>query len=312
MANIFFSYSHKDETLRDKLEAHLSMLKHQGAIETWHDRRITTGDDFAGVIDARLEAADLILLLVSADFLNSKYCFDVEMKRAMERHVAREARVIPIILRPCDWHSAPFGKLLAVPTDGKPVTTWPDIDEALVDVVLQLRAALPTAAHPAAFATPHSPAPVTAITSPRSSNLRLRKQFSDADRDRFLDDGFAFMAKFFEATMNELVSRNEGVEARFKQIDAQTFTCAIYRHGAVVSRCKVTLGGLFGKGLVFSFNDNPSDNSANDRLTVENDDQSLFFRTLGMAHIGRSERRNLSFEGASEHFWALFIAPLQR
>lgn len=86
MADVFFSYSHKDEALRDRLEVHLTMLKREGIIETWHDRRITAGDEFAGVIDARLESADLILLLVSADFLNSNYCFDVEMKRALERH----------------------------------------------------------------------------------------------------------------------------------------------------------------------------------------------------------------------------------
>src|ERR1035437_2373407 len=137
MADVFFSYSHKDEALRDRLEVHLTMLKREGIIETWHDRRITAGDEFAGVIDARLESADLILLLVSADFLNSNYCFDVEMKRALERHAAGEARVIPIILRPCDWHSAPFGRLLAAPKDGKPIASWPDLDEAFVDVVRQ-------------------------------------------------------------------------------------------------------------------------------------------------------------------------------
>src|SRR5688572_26894423 len=92
---VFFSYYHKDEELRDRLETHLAMLKRDGTIETWHDRRITAGDEFAGVIDEQLEIADLILLLVSADFLNSRYCYDVELKRAMERHTAGEARVIP-------------------------------------------------------------------------------------------------------------------------------------------------------------------------------------------------------------------------
>jgi hypothetical protein len=119
MASIFFSYSHKDETLRDELEKHLAMLRREGAITAWHDRRIAAGENFGNAIDEALESAGIILLLVSSDFLSSDYCYSVEMKRALERHERGEATVIPIILRPCDWHSAPFGKLLALPTDGK-------------------------------------------------------------------------------------------------------------------------------------------------------------------------------------------------
>ncbi|WP_445628750.1 toll/interleukin-1 receptor domain-containing protein [Nostoc sp. DSM 114167] len=86
MATIFFSYSHRDETLRDELEIHLAMLKKQGFIETWHDRRITAGEEFDKAISKNLEEADIILLLVSSDFLASNYCYDIEMQRAMEKH----------------------------------------------------------------------------------------------------------------------------------------------------------------------------------------------------------------------------------
>ena len=73
MANIFFSYSHTDESLRDELEKHLSILKRQGLIETWHDRRIDSGGDFSQEISSHLEDAEIILLLVSSDFLASDY-----------------------------------------------------------------------------------------------------------------------------------------------------------------------------------------------------------------------------------------------
>ncbi len=141
MSVLFFSYSHKDEALPDKLEVHLAMLKRQGVLETWHDRRIVAGDEFVGRIGEELERANIILLLVSPDFLASDYCYDIEMTRAMERHEAREARVIPVILRPCDWYGAPFGKLNAAPKDGKAVATWPDLDEAFLDVVRAIRKA---------------------------------------------------------------------------------------------------------------------------------------------------------------------------
>ncbi|WP_228052861.1 TIR domain-containing protein [Nodosilinea sp. LEGE 07298] len=136
---VFFSYSHKDEALRDQLAIHLSTLKRQGTIQEWHDRAIEAGSEWASEIDHNLEAAHIILLLVSADFINSDYCMDKELSRAMERHKAGEARVIPIILRPVDWNGLSFSKLQALPTDGKPITSWPNQDEALLNVAKGIR-----------------------------------------------------------------------------------------------------------------------------------------------------------------------------
>jgi hypothetical protein len=137
---VFFSYSHRDEALRDELATHLRLLERQGIIAGWHDRRIAPGGEWAGAIDARLQSARIILLLVSADFLASDYCYDVEVQQAMGRHDAGEARVIPVILRPVDWHSAPFGRLQALPKDGRPVTSWPTHDDAFLDVARGIRA----------------------------------------------------------------------------------------------------------------------------------------------------------------------------
>ena len=139
---IFFAYAHEDEDLRDELEKHLTDLKRQGVIATWHDRKIGAGKEWEGEIDPHLNTAPAILLLVSPDFIDSDYCMNVEVKRAMERHEDGEARVIPVILRQVHWKSTPFGKLKALPTDGKPVTSWPDRDEAFFDVAQGIRAAV--------------------------------------------------------------------------------------------------------------------------------------------------------------------------
>lgn len=141
MATVFFSYAHADEALRDQLEKQLALLKRQGVIETWHDRRIGAGADFAREIDEHVNSDDILLLLVSPDFLDSDYCYDLEMQRALERHDAGEAVVIPVILRPCEWTHAPFGKLNATPPDGKPVTKFADRDDALLEVAKAIRAA---------------------------------------------------------------------------------------------------------------------------------------------------------------------------
>jgi len=139
---VFFSYSHRDAELRDELAKHLHLLQRQGVIRAWHDRQIGAGTAWRSAIDAHLQTARIILLLVSADFLASDYCFDVEMQRALARHEAGEARVIPVILRAVDWQGAPFAKLQALPTDGKPVMSWANRDEAFLNVAQGIRGAV--------------------------------------------------------------------------------------------------------------------------------------------------------------------------
>lgn len=139
---LFTSYSHNDEKLRDELENHLSLLKRQGVIESWHDRKIDPGKEWKKQIDEHINIANIILLLVSADFIASDYCYANEMVRALERHEKKEAIVIPIIIRPVDWKRSPFAKLQALPKDGRPVTTWQIRDEAWVNVVEGIRHAI--------------------------------------------------------------------------------------------------------------------------------------------------------------------------
>lgn len=135
--SIFFSYSHRDQVLRDRLEESLSFLKRAGEIVTWHDRIIRPGDDWKNRIDENLNKADIILLLISPSFGDSNYCYDIEMKRALERHENGEATVVPVILRPSsNWQKTPFGRLQALPRDGRAVTSdsWKDLDEAFKTV----------------------------------------------------------------------------------------------------------------------------------------------------------------------------------
>src|SRR5512132_1131557 len=140
--SLFYSYSHRDEELRKKLEDHLAGLRWSEKIAEWHDRNIDVGDEWAKEIDRNLSSADVILLLVSASFIASKYCWSVEVKKALERHDKGEAKVIPVILRPCSWHITPFAKLQAAPTDAKPVTSWSDPDKALYDVARKIERAI--------------------------------------------------------------------------------------------------------------------------------------------------------------------------
>src|ERR1700674_2716852 len=139
---VFFSYAHRDEQFLEKLKEHLAPLKNQGLIDRlWYDREISAGTEWEPEIIRHLETSDIILLLVSSAFMNSEYCYGKELRRAIQRHQRREARVIPIILSPVDWQIPPLDKLQALPTDGKPITGagWHSVDEALLNVVKGLR-----------------------------------------------------------------------------------------------------------------------------------------------------------------------------
>lgn len=131
---VFYSYSHKDESLRDALQTHLSILSRNGVISEWHDRRIKAGQEWEKEIDEEIENADIILLLISPDFIASDYCYGKELTRAIEKHESKQARVIPIIIRPTEWSHSPFAKLQALPKDAKAVTSWSNEDEAWLDV----------------------------------------------------------------------------------------------------------------------------------------------------------------------------------
>src|SRR5690348_14541991 len=121
--HLFISYAREDEALKMQLVKHLSLLRAQDIITVWHDRDISAGKDWVNEINVNLNTAHIILLLISADFLASEYCYSVEVRRALERHESGEAYVIPVILRPVDWSEAPFSKLQTLPTDGKPITS---------------------------------------------------------------------------------------------------------------------------------------------------------------------------------------------
>ncbi len=139
MLKIFLSYSRKDEDLKAQLDIHLSALKRNKLIHTWSDRAILPGDTWSIEIKTQLAQADIILLLVSADFIASDFIWKHELSTALERHERGDAIVIPICLRPCDWKGMPFAKLQGLPKDMIPVTKHSDMDEAFTDIARGLR-----------------------------------------------------------------------------------------------------------------------------------------------------------------------------
>lgn len=137
--SVFISYSHKDGRYREKLEIALSQLQRETLITVWHDRKILPGQEWDREIDRNLENAEIVLLLVSQDFLASSYCYGHEMLQALERHRSGSAAVVPIIVRPSDWQHSPLASLQALPSEGRPVSRWSNRDQAWLNVAQGLR-----------------------------------------------------------------------------------------------------------------------------------------------------------------------------
>jgi hypothetical protein len=323
MANVFFSYSHKDEALRNELETHLTMLKRDGTIEAWHDRRILAGTEVDDEIFEKLEQADIILLLVSANFLASDYCFHREMTRALERHTEKNATVVPVYLKPCDWKGAPFGHLMGVPADAKPVTMFANQDEAFALIAAELRKVaakypsattkIPTGAPAAMPVTADmfagSPSRPATHTLPRSSNLAIKREFDDHECDEFIENTFEYMDRFFQGSLQELGERNPQIKTRFKRIDANCFAAWIYVNGKTVSECSVYHGGggrFGGSGIRYSSSADTNRNSFNECLTIASDGYMLYLKTL------LNDSKKLTENGAAELFWSKMIEGLQR
>ena len=303
--------------MRNELETHLALLRRQRVISSWHDRRITAGSEFDQVISNELEDSQIILLLVSAHFLASDYCYEKEMARALEKHGDGISIVIPVILHPCDWHSAPFGNLRATPTDGKPISMFANPHEAFSIVAKDVRNAAGTIQEPGAIQNPDAGSIEGGSRNrqgDRSSNLRLKKKFDDHDLDQFLEDSYEYIARYFDGSLQELATRNPHIKVRFKRLDETSFSSYIYDNGERVSECSVYYGnsGFGSSGIAFSHTGEAQRNSFNEQLTVIDDGYTLQLKSLGMQRYGNRNDEALSQQGAAEYYWSLFIRSLQQ
>ena len=316
MAKLFFSYSHKDEDLRNELETHLMLMKRQGIISSWHDRRITAGSDIGKEISSELETSQIILLLVSAHFLASDYCYEKEMTRAMEKHEEGSAVVIPVILHPCDWHSAPFGHLRATPTDGKPVSKYANMHEAFSIIAKDIREVVKNLSGKISQTNDEVEPTISKTEKPirdRSSNLRIKRKFDDHERDSFLEDSYEYIARYFEGSLDELSARNPHIKTKFKRLSETGFAAFIYDSGERVAECSIYYGaGTFvTPEIAYSHSGDVQSNSINESLSVVDDGYTLQLKPLGMQMYGGHSEDALSQQGAAEYYWSLFIRPLQ-
>ena len=302
----FISYSHHDRAALDRLHVHLKNLTRGGHIETWYDRDILAGSDLNAEIARELEAADLFLLLVSPDFIASDYCVEREMKRAVERHAAGAARVVPIIVEECDWKAmGELRQLKAVPTDGKAISEWANSNTAYLNVVQELRRII-EAEGPTAAAAKAAPEPLA--VRPATTRYRAKRQFDQIDKSDFRDAAFVTIKDYFRRATMEIDSI-DGLRSRFVDRGATSFGATIvnggHRNGTahITVHCRnsnVAMGDIY-----YSFSENAGANTANGGFNVSADDYEQFLvQTMNI--FGKAYER-LTPERAAEVLWHEFI-----
>ena len=317
MVRVFFSYSHNDKTYRDELEKHLAVLKRDSLIEPWHDRMILAGSDLGNEIDQKLTESNLILLLISPDFIDSDYCYSLEMEKALEMQSQGIARVIPIILDHCDWKNTPLKDLLACPIDGKPISDYPNPNKAFNEITDEIRRVIQQiTSKPEENSEPELQDDLTVskresksvvVDNARSSNLRIKKEFTDYDRDTFKRNAFEYIAKYFNNSLEELKQRNTDIDFLYGK-EGDRFHATIYRSGKEIAGCLIAnrTGSDSWGGITYSHD--KSEKSISSSLNVKDDGYSLFL--IPMLNM-TGEKEELSEKGAAEFYWSMLVERLQ-
>lgn len=298
---IFISYSHKDRQALDRLHVHLANLRRQKLISQWYDRDILAGDVIDDEISAELEQADLFLLLISPDFIASDYCVERELERAIERHDEGLARVVPVIIEPCDWSSMPrLRRLKAVPDDAKPVSDWANENTAYLNVVQEVRRICVQEKLPSPIQSNGSPS----RQSNTAARYRVKRDFDEIDRSDFRDEAFSTTKEYFRRAIEE-IDTIDGLRGRFSDGGPTTFGGTIVNGMRTRGTCHITVhrgGSDASMGDIFwSFEENASRNSANGWVSVSADEYEMFLK--GPGSFMHQELDNQTPAQFAEYLW---------
>ncbi|MYJ87809.1 MAG: TIR domain-containing protein [Rhodobacteraceae bacterium] len=255
-------------------------------------------------MNVQLESCTLFLLLISPNYLASNYCLNIEMKRALERNHAKTARVVPIILEPCDWKSTQLSQLKALPQDGKPVSNWKNKNEAYLDVVNKIRIILNTKVKSQPIV--QGKANIRILPDkPSVKQYNVKRDFDEIDRSDFRNKAFRTIRNYFQHSVED-INTMENLKGRFNSLSDTSFSCTIINKNRNRGTAHITVhvGGMFSGGISYSFQENAPSNSANGWFTVEADEYDLYLNPM-MAGANRGEKINPN--EVAELLWKIFL-----
>ena len=305
----FISYSHCDEEVVLRLKQHFAQLERDGLVEWFYDRKLLPGDELHGEISDKLDQSDLFLAILSADFIASKYCHDVELKRALERHAEGKLRLVPVIAEACDWQNSVLKNFLAVPKDGKPVRSFTDQNSALHQVVSEIRRIVQVPSPAFKAGATNSLELGDVVPAPATPRYRVKRSFDDVDRFKFRQHSFDVILRFFENALDEL-GEIDGMSASLRILSDDHFSATVINSGfnrgiSHITVFKATEGGSMIGDISWNSSENGSRNSINGWLNIESDE---FEQHLSGGNFSASDTKGMSPHDAAQMVWSEFIA----
>ncbi|WP_420825566.1 toll/interleukin-1 receptor domain-containing protein [Terrihabitans soli] len=276
------------------------MLKRDGILSTWHDKEITAGSNLDSAISTALEKCDVFIALVSPDYLASKYCYEREMERALERAGDGSMLLVPIILEPCDWQTSPLAKFKAVPKDGNPIALWTNENLAWLDVVSEVRNALSSSK------APDKKAATPLAATPSQLRVKIQRDFDVIDKSEFRDQAFETIRNFFKRSTDE-VNTIELLKARFEEMSATAFTCTLVNRGKRNGESHITVHnskGNRGEIIVVHSAHAESKNSYHGSYSVNADEYQMYLTGYMSTDHGNGR---MSGQQVADYLWTDFL-----
>ncbi len=288
------------------MHTHLAMLRRENLIDTWYDRDILAGDEIDAEIAEQLESCELFIALLSPDFLNSDYCYEKEMQKAIDRHEAGELRIVPIIVEPCDWKTSPLKRFLALPKDGKPVSEWNNENTAYLNIVTELRRLIRSRPEEDTAKPQESVGGAEATTRNR---YRVQRDFDEIDRDDFRQAAFREMAEYFRKSIAE-IDQVEGLRGRFHEIGVHGYSCTVINkmldsRGEAHITVRIPRNRIGIGDISYSFTENAAENTANGWFSVQANDYDLYLSWSSFGSMG--DEKQMTAQNAAEALWEEFL-----
>lgn len=301
----FISYSHNDSPMLEMFHKHLAQLQRDGTLTTWTDQQIPTGGNLTKNISSELSSSDLFMALISPDYISSQYCYEKEFQKALEMLSQEKIIIIPIIIEVCDWLSTPFKDFKALPRDGKPISTWENINTAFLDVIQSIRRLINEST-----AIKTSPIGSESSVASVKRNYRVQKDFDSIEKMEFVEKTFHEIKDLLKRYIDEVV-QIENIKARIMIDNSKNFECLLVNRNKIATESQLRLSIManrsgfrttnsFGEEIVYSINLNnrPQDTS----FTLVFDDYHLFFIQNNF-YSGSREQKELVSKEISDIIW---------
>lgn len=306
----FISYSHNDEHYLNLLVKHLAQLKRDGHLQEWTDKAIEAGINLDEAVASNLNSANLFIALLSPDYLNSNYCYEIEFKKAQEMHEAGQLRIIPVVVEDCDWLNSPFSKLKALPKDGLAISRWSNQNTAMLDVIQNLRRVLQNSSSDSlAGGSTIQPSTLT-------RNYKVKTDFDSIQKIEFVENGHNEFRRLLEGNISELISI-EGIQAKIIKSDEKNFECILVNRNKINTEATLKITNSLQeerRNLPMHFGGNPAyfigyEIAHNDRVmnkmdfSLVADDYDLYWTEPGVMMSRSNNNQKLTIKDIVEQCW---------